>query len=92
MATPGNGVPDIYKGWLCAWVTVMNSFSREVWHSKEALAILSGWINPLVGFYLLLLIGRKLVGPPSVATCAVHRRRCRSQIPSEGEGTRQLGF
>ena len=39
----------------------MNTFSGEVWHSKDFLAILSGWINPLILFYLVFLIRPRLV-------------------------------
>jgi hypothetical protein len=53
--------PDIYRGWFCAWVTLTSTFSREVWHSKDFLAILSGWINPLILFYLVILIRPRLV-------------------------------
>ena len=60
-AAPGALPPDVYRGWFCAWVTLMNTFSREVWHSKDFLAILSGWINPLILFYLVFLIRPRLV-------------------------------
>ncbi|MGA3371594.1 MAG: hypothetical protein ABSC48_07520 [Terracidiphilus sp.] len=56
VATPGAGAPDIYQGYFCAWVTLVNSFSREMWHSKDFLAILSGWINPLILLYLVFLL------------------------------------
>jgi len=71
VAAAGAGAPDIYKGWFCAWVTLVNSFSRELWHSKDFLAILSGWINPLILLYLLLLIGRKLVWPRRMVATAI---------------------
>ncbi len=58
---PGAVTPEVYRGWFCAWVTLMNTFSRDVWHSKDFLAILSGWINPLILFYLVFLIRPKLM-------------------------------
>jgi hypothetical protein len=70
-ATMGARTPDIYKGWFCAWVTLINTFSRDVWHSKDLLAILSGWINPLILLYLVLLIGRNLVWPRRIVATAV---------------------
>ena len=71
-AAPGALPPDVYRGWFCAWVTLMNTFSREVWHSKDFLAILSGWINPLILFYLVFLIR-----PPDGVDAAHHGRRHR---------------
>jgi hypothetical protein len=62
---------DVYKGWFCAWVTLINTFSRDVWRSKDFLAILSGWINPLILIYLVLLIGRRLVWPRRIVAGAV---------------------
>jgi len=69
--TPGAGAPEIYKGWFCAWVTLVNSFSGAIWHSKDFLAILSGWINPLVLLYLLFLISGKLVWPRRIAAAGM---------------------
>jgi uncharacterized membrane protein YraQ (UPF0718 family) len=63
VATPGAGEPGIHEGWFCAWVTLVNTFSSQMWHSKDCLAILSGWINPLVLLYLVFLIWRKAVWP-----------------------------
>ena len=60
IATPGAGAPEVYKGWFCAWITIINSFNREFWHSKDFLAILSGWINPLMLFYVASLFSPKL--------------------------------
>jgi hypothetical protein len=61
VATPGALPPEVYRGWFRAWITLMNTFSRDVWHSKDFLAILSGWINPLILFYLVFLIRPRLV-------------------------------
>jgi hypothetical protein len=61
VVTPGALPPEVYRGWFCAWVTLMNTFSGEIWHSKDFLAILSGWINPLILFYLVFLIRPRLV-------------------------------
>jgi hypothetical protein len=55
VAQPGGDAPDVYRGYICAGVTLVNSFSREMWHSQDFLAILSGWINPLLLLYLVFL-------------------------------------
>ena len=69
------GAPDIsgnaYKGWFCAVVTLTNSFSRDVWTSNGFLAILSGWINPLILVYLILLLRQRLVWPRRIVASAV---------------------
>jgi hypothetical protein len=70
VAAPGTN-PDVYKGWFCAWVTLINSFNLEIWHSKSFLAILSGWINPLVLLYLVFLLWRKLVWPRRIVAGAI---------------------
>ena len=51
---------QIYKGWFCALVTLMNTFGKDVWQSKDFLAVLSGWINPLILIYLVLLLVHNL--------------------------------
>lgn len=63
--------PTIYKGWFCAFVTLMNTFSRDAWASNGFLAILSGWINPLILIYLILLIRNNYVWPRRIITMAV---------------------
>ena len=65
---PGSGP---YIGWTCAVVAISASagiphlFTAGAMHDKETLGalciILSGWINPLVGLYLLFSIWKKLV-------------------------------
>lgn len=70
-ATTGVRTPDTYKGWFCALITLTNTFSRDVWHSKDFLAILSGWINPLILLYLVFLIGRNLVWPRRIVAAAI---------------------
>jgi hypothetical protein len=71
VATPGTGVPDVYRGAFCAWVTLVNSLSPEIWHSKDFLAILSGWINPLIALYLIFLVAPKLVWPRRIAASLI---------------------
>ena len=63
--------PDIYRGWFCAWVTLTSTFSREVWHSKDFLAILSGWINPFILVYLVILIWPRMVWTRRIMGAAV---------------------
>jgi hypothetical protein len=55
-AATGADTPDVLQGSRCAWITLVNSFSHELWHSQNFLAILSGWINPLLVLYLIFLI------------------------------------
>jgi hypothetical protein len=63
VATPDGGSPDVYKGYVCAGITLVNSLSREMWHSHDFLAILSGWINPLLLLYLIFLLIPKFRWP-----------------------------
>ncbi len=70
-ATPGVTTPDTYKGWFCAMITLTNTFSLEVWRSKDCLAILSGWINPLILIYMILLAIPRLVWPRRIVAGAV---------------------
>ena len=62
-ATLANTAPDVFRGYNCAWMTLVNTFSAELWHSKYFLAVLSGWINPLILLYLLLLLFPRLLWP-----------------------------
>jgi hypothetical protein len=70
-AAAGVTTPDTYKGWFCAMITLTNTFSLEVWRSKDCLAILSGWINPLILIYLILLAVPKLVWPRRIVAGSV---------------------
>ena len=54
------GHQDTFKGSFCAWITLINTFNREFWHSINFLAILSGWINPLMLLYVAFLFSRRL--------------------------------
>jgi hypothetical protein len=60
VATPGAGPPEVYKGWFCAWTTLINTLNRQTWLSNDFLAILSGWINPLMLIYVACLFSQKL--------------------------------
>ncbi len=88
-----NGVrtPDTYKGWFCALITLTNSFSLKVWHSKDFLAVLSGWINPLILIYLVLLIWpkfvrqRRIVAAAIVAFMAGHLDLLRARAPGAAD-------
>ena len=71
VATPGGDAPDVFLGSRCAWITVVNSLNPQIWHSKYALAVLSGWINPLIVLYLLLLIFPVLVWPRRIVAGAM---------------------
>ncbi len=62
VATEGE-TREVLQGSRCAWMMLVNSFSHELWHSKNFLAILSGWINPLIVLYLIFLIFPKFRWP-----------------------------
>ena len=49
----------------------MNSFDFAVWRSKDLLAVLSGWINPLILLYLVLPIWPYLSWPRRIVAAAV---------------------
>jgi hypothetical protein len=63
----GGDTPDVLQGSRCAWITLINSFSHEIWHSQNFLAILSGWINPLIVLYLIFLLFPKFRWPRRIA-------------------------
>ena len=71
VATPGGDAPDVFLGSRCAWITLVNTFSHEIWHSKYFLAVLSGWINPLLLLYLVLLLFPKLFWPRRIVAGAI---------------------
>jgi hypothetical protein len=54
------GTHEGYVGYFCAWVTIINTLNREIWRTKDALAVLSGWINPLMLLYVAFLFSKKL--------------------------------
>jgi hypothetical protein len=56
------GSSESFKGYFCAWITLINTLNRGMWRSKDFLAILSGWINPLMLIYVASLFSRKLAG------------------------------
>lgn len=70
-ATLAGEAPDVYQGSRCAWITLINTFSGEIWHSKYFLAVLSGWINPLILVYLFLLIFPKLLWPRRIVAGSI---------------------
>jgi hypothetical protein len=71
VATPGGDAPDVFLGSRCARMTLVNTFSHEIWHSKYFLAVLSGWINPLLLLYLVLLLFPKLFWPRRIVAGAI---------------------
>lgn len=54
------GHTETYKGTFCAWVTLINTMNPEFLKSTNILAIFSGWINPLMIFYVGCLFSAKL--------------------------------
>jgi hypothetical protein len=65
------GSQDAFKGYFCAWITLINTLNRGLWHSKDCLAILSGWINPLMLIYVASLFSRKLAALRRVVAVVV---------------------
>jgi hypothetical protein len=63
---PGGDTPTVLQGSRCAWITLVNTMNPEIWHSKYLLAILSGWINPLLLLYLVFLLFQKFLWPRRV--------------------------
>lgn len=60
-----------FKGYECAWVTLVNTVSRELWRSIDCLAILSGWINPLLLLYLIFLLIPRFRWPRRIVALAI---------------------
>lgn len=69
--TPGGDPPTVLQGSRCAWITLVNTLNPEIWHSKYSLAILSGWINPLLLLYLLFLLFPSLRWPRRIVAGAI---------------------
>jgi hypothetical protein len=65
--TPSNDTPTVLQGSRCAWITLVNTLNPEMWHSKYFLAVLSGWINPLLLLYLIFLIFPSFILPRRIA-------------------------
>jgi hypothetical protein len=63
--------PTVLQGSRCAWITLVNTFSHDIWHSRYFLAILSGWINPLIVVYLIFLLFSAFVWPRRVVVCLI---------------------
>ncbi len=63
--------PTVLLGSRCALITLANTFSHDIWHSKYFLAILSGWINPLIVVYLIFLLIPAFLWPRRVVTCLI---------------------
>lgn len=62
---------NAFKGYACAWITLVNTVSREIWHSVDCLAILSGWINPLLLLYLIFLLIPSFRWPRRIVAMAI---------------------
>jgi hypothetical protein len=60
---PAGQDSNMLKGYTCAWITLINTFKAEIWHSEYFLAVFSGWINPLILLYLIFLAFPKLFWP-----------------------------
>jgi len=71
VATAGGDAPEVLRGSRCAWITLVNTMNPEIWHSKYFLAILSGWINPLVVLYLVFLLFPRFFWPRRIVAGAI---------------------
>jgi hypothetical protein len=60
-----------FKGYECAWITLVNTVSRELWRSVDCLAVLSGWINPLLLLYLIFLLIPSFRWPRRIVALAI---------------------
>jgi hypothetical protein len=71
VVTPGASAPEVFRGSRCAWITLVNTWNPEMWHSKDCLAVLSGWINPLLLLYLLFLLFPSFLWPRRIVAGAI---------------------
>jgi hypothetical protein len=51
-AGPVNAFTNTFKGWECARITFTAAFQKDSYESWNFLAVMSGWINPLILVYL----------------------------------------
>jgi hypothetical protein len=51
-AGPLTNKSDIFKGWECAKIAASAMFQRDTYASSGFLAVMSGWINPMILAYL----------------------------------------
>ena len=71
VATPGSRDADVYKGSFCAWITIINTFNHEFWQSRMFLAILSGWINPLMLLFVSFQFSARLRVPRRIVAVLI---------------------
>jgi hypothetical protein len=51
-AGPVNAYTNIFKGWECARITLSAMFQKDTYEDLNFLAVMSGWINPLILIYI----------------------------------------
>ncbi len=51
-AGPVNAFTNTFKGWECAKITFTATFEKDSYESWDFLAVMSGWINPLILIYM----------------------------------------
>lgn len=68
---PDGSAPQVLRGSRCAWITLVNTMNPAIWHSKDFLAVLSGWINPLLALYLFFLLFRSFRWPRRIAAALI---------------------
>jgi len=51
-AGPVTAFTNTFKGWECARITLSATFQKETYEDLDFLAVLSGWINPLILIYI----------------------------------------
>jgi len=59
-AGPLTSLSDIFKGWECAKIATTVMFQRDTYESAGFLAVMSGWINPMILLYLGFSFAAKL--------------------------------
>ena len=52
-------IRPVYMGWECARIALSLTIETETYRSVEFLALMSGWINPLILFYLYCVAARR---------------------------------
>ena len=52
-------IRPVYMGWECARIALSLTIATETYRSVEFLALMSGWINPLILFYLYCVVARR---------------------------------
>jgi hypothetical protein len=68
---PISSSSNIFKGWECAKITITATFQMEAYESSGFLAIMSGWINPMIMLYLGFTFARKFARVRRILAIAI---------------------